>query len=83
MEPLGHAEQDQVFFNHLDAELEKINSFYETKEAEYVAQAIRLEKQLLALFEVQEALARQNLNMQTFSYAKSPEHYRDDSPDAG
>ncbi|KAG0558028.1 hypothetical protein KC19_11G174000, partial [Ceratodon purpureus] len=78
IEPLGHAEQDKVFFNHLDAELEKINRFYKTKEAEFVAQGIRLEKQLLALFEVQEALARQNLKMQTFSFAKSPEHYRDD-----
>jgi hypothetical protein len=83
MEPLGKSELDKTFFNHLGAELEKINRFYKTKEAEYVAQAIRLEKQLLALIEVQEALARQNLKMQTFSFAKSPEHYGDDSLDAG
>lgn len=83
MEPLGHAEQDKVFFNHLDAELEKINRFYNTKEAEFVAQAIRLEKQLLALFQVQQSLARQNLKMQTFSFTNSPEHGGDDSPDAG
>ena len=82
-EPLGQAEQDKVFFNHLDAELEKINRFYKTKETEYVVHATRLEKQLLALFEVRDALTRQNLKMQTFSFTKSPEHYRDDSPDDG
>ena len=77
------AELDKVFFDHLDAELKKINHFYNNKEAEYVAQANRLEKQLLALFKVQEALARQNLKMQTFSFAKSPEHFSDDLSDAG
>lgn len=62
-----------MFFNHLDAELEKINRFYVTKEAEFVAQAIRLEKQLLALIEVKQALTRQNLRMQTFSFTNSSE----------
>jgi len=83
MKPLGHAEQDKVFFNHLDAELEKINRFYKTKETEFVAQAIRLEKQLLALFEVRQALARQNLKMQTFSFTNPPELDRDVSSDTG
>jgi len=83
MEPLGHAEQDKVFFNHLDAELEKINRFYKTKEAEFVAQAIRLERQLQALSEVKQTLARQNLKMQTFSFSNPPEIDRDDSPDTG
>jgi hypothetical protein len=56
MEPLGKAELHRTFFNHLDAQLNKINRFYKLKETEYIAQARRLERQLLALFEVQEAL---------------------------
>lgn len=71
VELLGHAEQDKIFFNHLDSELEKIDRFYKIKEAEYIARAGRLEKQLLAFFEVHEALARQNLKLQTFSFIKS------------
>jgi hypothetical protein len=56
MEPLGKAELHRIFFNHLDAQLNKINRFYKLNETEYIAQARRLERQLLALFEVQEAL---------------------------
>ena len=61
--PRCHPEQDQIFFNRLDAELSKINRFYSMKEAEYIAQATRLENQLLNLFEVQESLARQSVKM--------------------
>jgi hypothetical protein len=67
MEPLGKAELHRMFFNHLDAQLNKINRFYKLKETEYIAQARRLERQLLALFHVQEALARQNLILQSSS----------------
>lgn len=72
MEPLGHAEQDKAFFNRLDAQLNKINRFYKLKETEYIAQARRLERQLLALFEVQEALvARQSSLLSLQSSSKS------------
>lgn len=81
LEPLGQTQQDEIFFNRLDAELEKINHFYRTKEAEYVARAMRLEKQLLALFEVREALARQSLKMRTFSFTKSQD--RNTEPHSG
>ncbi|KAG0563848.1 hypothetical protein KC19_8G064200 [Ceratodon purpureus] len=70
IDPRGHGEQDRVFFNRLDAELEKINRFYKAKEGEYISRAVRLERQLLALFQVQEALARQNLKMRTSSFPK-------------
>lgn len=77
MEPvvIGHGEQDRIFFNHLDGELEKINRFYKAKESEYVSRAIRLEKQLLALFQVQEALARQSLKMRTYSFNRTHWHH--------
>lgn len=72
MEPLGKAEPHRMFFNHLDAQLNKINRFYKLKETEYIAQARRLEKQLLALFEVQEALvARQTSLLSSQSSSKS------------
>lgn len=76
---LGHGEQDRIFFNHLDGELEKINRFYKAKEAEYVSRAVRLERQLLALFQVQEALARQNLKMRTSSIPKAVSPSRNSS----
>ncbi len=72
MEPLGKAELHRIFFNHLDAQLNKINRFYKLKETEYIAQARRLERQLLALFEVQEALvARQSSLLSLQSSSKS------------
>ncbi|CAK9229909.1 unnamed protein product [Sphagnum troendelagicum] len=72
MEPLGKAEPHRMFFNHLDAQLNKINRFYKLKETEYIAQARRLEKQLLALFEVQEALvARQTSLLSSQSSSNS------------
>lgn len=77
---IGHGEQDRIFFNHLDGELEKINSFYKAKESEYVARAIRLEKQLLALFQVQEALARQNLKMRASSFNQSHQFSQELNP---
>jgi SPX domain protein involved in polyphosphate accumulation len=70
----GHGEQDRIFFNRLDSELEKINRFYRAKEAEFIARAVRLERQLLALFQVQEALARRNLKMRTSSFSKAPNY---------
>ncbi len=72
MEPLGKAELHRTFFNHLDAQLNKINRFYKLKETEYIAHARRLERQLLALFEVQEALvARQSSLLSLQSSSKS------------
>ncbi|CAM6021947.1 unnamed protein product [Sphagnum balticum] len=81
MEPLGHAEQDRAFFNRLDAQLNKINRFYKLKETEYTAQARRLERQLLALFHVQEALARQNLILQSSSKSSGEENSNSSSDD--
>ncbi|CAM6075761.1 unnamed protein product [Sphagnum tenellum] len=76
MEPLGKAEPHKVFFNHLDAQLNKINRFYKLKETEYIAQARRLERQLLALFEVQEALvARQTSLLSSQSSSKSTDSH--------
>jgi hypothetical protein len=81
MEPLGHAEQDRAFFNRLDAQLNKINRFYKLKEKEYTAQARRLERQLLAMFHVQEALARQNLILQSSSKSSGDENSNSSSDD--
>jgi hypothetical protein len=81
MEPLGHAEQDKAFFNRLDAQLNKINRFYKLKETEYIAQARRLERQLLALFHVQEAMARQNLILQSSSKSSGEENSNSSSDD--
>lgn len=72
--PRCHPEQDQIFFNRLDAELSKINRFYSMKEAECIAQATRLENQLLNLFEVQEDLARQSVKMGAY-IKKLPDHH--------
>lgn len=82
MEPLGHAEQDRTFFTRLDEQLNKIDTFYKAKEAEYVAQAIRLEKQLLLLFDIQESLARQSLKLQTSS-KRSDDSCSDEESDFG
>ncbi|CAM6021946.1 unnamed protein product [Sphagnum balticum] len=72
MEPLGKAELHRTFFNHLDAQLNKINRFYKLKETEYIAHARRLERQLLALFQVQEGLvARQSSLLSLQSSSKS------------
>ncbi|CAK9228659.1 unnamed protein product [Sphagnum troendelagicum] len=81
MEPLGHAEQDRAFFNRLDAQLNKINRFYKLKETEYIAQARHLERQLLALFHVQEALARQKLILQSSSKSSGEENSNSSSDD--
>lgn len=72
LEPLVHAPQDRTFFRRLDIQLNKVNRFYKKKEAEYVTQAGRLEKQMLALIEMQEALARQGLGSPGF-----PKHLYD------
>ena len=54
--------QDRTFFVRLDAQLTKVNKFYKKKEAENIARAGALEKQMLSLIYLQEALARQGLD---------------------
>lgn len=60
-EPLSHSPQDKTFFVRLDAQLTKINKFYKRKEGEYIARAGLLEKQMLALINLEEDMARQGL----------------------
>lgn len=60
-EPLSRSPQDRTFFARLDAQLTKVNKFYKKKEAENIARAGALEKQMLALINAQEAIARQDL----------------------
>ncbi|KAG0589663.1 hypothetical protein KC19_1G037800 [Ceratodon purpureus] len=60
-EPLTHSPQDRTFFVRLDAQLTKINKFYRKKEGEYIARAGVLEKQMLALINLEEDMARQGL----------------------
>ena len=81
--PLAHVEQDRAFFLRLDAEKLKVDTFYTQKEGEYCAQALRLEKQLLALFEVQEDLARQSLKVRTLSKSKDHENSSSTLSDSG
>ena len=66
LEPLVHAPQDKTFFRRLDVQLNKVNRFYKKKEAEYVTQAGRLEKQMLALIDMREALAQRGLGSHGF-----------------
>lgn len=54
VELFGYVEQDKIFFNYLDLELEKIDCFYKIKEVEYIVWVGCLEKQLLVFFEVYE-----------------------------
>lgn len=61
-EPLSQSPQDKTFFVRLDAQLTKVNKFYKKKEAENIARAGALEKQMLSLIHLQEALARQGLD---------------------
>lgn len=60
-EPLSRSPQDKTFFARLDAQLTKVNKFYKKKEAEYIARAGVLEKQMLSLINLQEDMARQGL----------------------
>ena len=60
-EPLSQSAQDQTFFDRLDAQLTKINKFYKRKEGEYIARAGLLEKQMLALLQLEEDMARRGL----------------------
>lgn len=60
-EPLSRSPQDRTFFARPDAQLTKVNKFYKKKEAEIIARASDLEKQMLALINSQEARARQDL----------------------
>ena len=61
-EPLSLSPQDRTFFARLDAQLTKVNKFYKKKEAENIARAGALEKQMLSLIHLQETLARQGLD---------------------
>jgi hypothetical protein len=61
-EPLSQSPQDRTFIARLDAQLTKVNKFYKKKEAENIARAGALEKQMLSLIYLQEALARQGLD---------------------
>ncbi|KAG0627990.1 hypothetical protein M758_2G242000 [Ceratodon purpureus] len=61
-EPLSQSPQDRTFFARLDAQLTKVNKFYKKKEAENIARAGALEKQMLSLIHLQETLARQGLD---------------------
>lgn len=81
--PLAHVEQDRAFFLRLDAEKLKVDTFYTQKEGEYCAQALRLERQLLALFEVQEDLARQSLKVRTLSKSKDNDNCSSTLSDSG
>lgn len=60
-EPLSRSAQDKTYFARLDAQLTKVNTFYKKKEGEYIARAGVLEKQMQALLEVQEEMARDGL----------------------
>lgn len=61
-EPLSQSPQDRTFFARLDAQLNKVNRFYKKKEAENIARAGALEKQLVYLINSQEVLAREGLD---------------------
>jgi hypothetical protein len=61
-EPLAHSPPDRTFFVRLDAQLTKVNKFYKKKEGEYIARAGVLERQMLALMNLEEDLARQGLH---------------------
>lgn len=65
-EPLSHSPQDVTFFTRLDDQLNKVNKFYKKKEAEYIDRAGALEKQMLALINVQELFARQGLSLPSY-----------------
>lgn len=60
-EPLSRSPQDRTYFARLDAQLTKVNKFYEEKEEENIARAGDLEKQMLAWINSQEEIARQDI----------------------
>lgn len=64
-EPLSQSPQDRTFFARLDAQLTKVNKFYKKKEAENIARAGALEKQMVSLINLQEVVARQGLEYTT------------------
>lgn len=52
--PLGElrthlSPQEEAFFDHLDAQLEKVESFYSAREGEMIARTALLQQQLLEL----------------------------------
>jgi len=73
-EPLSHSPQDKTFFDRLDLQLTKINKFFKRKEGEYIARAGLLEKQMLALLQLEEDMARQGLV--TLDYLTSTDQER-------
>lgn len=62
-EPVSRSPLDRTFFARLDAQLTKVNKFYEEKETEIIARAGDLEKQMLAWINSQEAIARRDLSI--------------------
>lgn len=60
-EPLALSPQDKTFFVRLDAQLTEVNKFFRSKEAEYIDRARVLEKQMLALINLEEEMARRGL----------------------
>jgi hypothetical protein len=67
LEPLKHSPQDKTFFARLDAQLNKVNAFFKLKEGDNIARAGMLEKQMVALLNMQETLARRGLDSHNFS----------------
>lgn len=67
LEPLKHSPQDKTFFARLDAQLNKVNAFFKLKEGDNIARAGMLEKQMVALLNMQETLARRGLDSHIFS----------------
>lgn len=54
--PIAHSVYDQIFFKCLDAQLNKVNNFYELKENEFLQRAAILDKQICALSGVKKLL---------------------------
>ncbi|CAK9867671.1 unnamed protein product [Sphagnum jensenii] len=54
--PVAPAAYLKRFFSRLDAELNKVNTFYKTKEEEFLQRGLLLDKQMFALIEVKNLL---------------------------
>lgn len=54
--PIAPAAYLKRFFSRLDAELNKVNTFYKTKEEEFLQRGLLLDKQMFALIEVKNLL---------------------------
>eukprot|EP00252_Welwitschia_mirabilis_P023799 TRINITY_DN6839_c0_g1_i3.p1 TRINITY_DN6839_c0_g1~~TRINITY_DN6839_c0_g1_i3.p1 ORF type:complete len:690 (+),score=30.47 TRINITY_DN6839_c0_g1_i3:146-2071(+) len=56
LEPLGEANSAKEFFAHLDAELNKVNNFYRSKETEFIERGETLRNQLQVLLDLKSLL---------------------------